>query len=198
MKDGEDCVSDIPSAVCRIEPSWVAQVLDFWFGEAREELWFGTSPDFDERIRRRFLAVYERVVENEARDLTGQRALLAGIIVADQFPRNMFRGSSRCFEADHIARRLAQEVLTLGLDAVMTRPERHFTYLPFEHSEDRDHQALAVRLVEALGEESWTLHARAHQRIIERFGRFPHRNALLGRPSSPEELQFLQDPASRF
>jgi uncharacterized protein (DUF924 family) len=181
-----------------IAPSWVDEVLEFWFGDARDERWFTTNREFDEQIRRRFLAVWERLVESEARDLAGPQPLLAGIVVADQFSRNMFRGTSRAYAADPIARRLAHQVLALGLDAAMTRMERYFVYLPFEHSEDREHQVLAVRLIEPLGEESWTQYARAHQRVIERFGRFPHRNAILGRTSSPEELEFLKEAMGAF
>jgi len=110
----------------------------------------------------------------------------------------MFRGTPRTFAADPVARRLAEQVIRLGHDLAMTHAERHFVYLPFEHSEDREHQALAVRLIEQLGDESWTRHARAHQVVIDRFGRFPHRNAILGRASTPDELQFLKEPFRSF
>lgn len=176
------------------EPAWVAPVLDFWFRELGEELWFTENSDLDERIRRRFLAVHEQIVESGACGLAGPRPLLAGIVVLDQFSRNMFRATPRAFAADPIARRLAEQVIALGLDTVMTHAERHFVYLPFEHSEDRQHQALAVRLIARLGDESWTRYARTHQLVIGRFGRFPHRNAIVGRTSSPEELEFLKEP----
>ncbi len=191
-------MSDDRSMPCSVAPPWVAQVLDFWFREVGEELWFTASSHVDERIRRRFLAVHERIVEGGACGLAGPCSLLAGIVVLDQFSRNMFRGTPRAFAADPVARRLAEQVITLGLDAVMTHAERYFVYLPFEHSEDREHQALAVRLIEQLGNESWTRYARAHQLVIDRFGRFPHRNAILGRTSSPEELQFLMKPMGSF
>jgi uncharacterized protein (DUF924 family) len=110
----------------------------------------------------------------------------------------MFRGTPRTFAADPVARRLAEQVIHLGLDLAMTHAERYFVYLPFEHSEDREHQALAVRLIEQLGDESWTRHARAHQLVINRFGRFPHRNAILGRASTPDELQFLKESFRSF
>ena len=179
-------------------PPWVPQVLDFWFRELGEEFWWTASDDLDERIRTRFLALHERIIESDARGLAGPRPLLAGIVVLDQFSRNMFRGTPRVFAADPIARRLAEQVIALGLDVGMTPAERHFVYLPFEHSEDREHQALAVRLIEPLGDETWTRFARAHQLVIERFGRFPHRNAILGRTSSPDELQFLKEPMEPF
>jgi uncharacterized protein (DUF924 family) len=191
-------MSDDGSTTRSVAPPWVAQVLDFWFREVGEEFWFTANSYVDERIRRRFLAVHERIAESDACGLAGPRSLLAGIVVLDQFSRNMFRGTPRAFAADPVARRLAEQVIDLGLDVVMTHAERYFVYLPFEHSEDREHQALAVRLIEQLGNESWTRYARAHQLVIDRFGRFPHRNAILGRTSSPNELEFLKEPMGSF
>ena len=191
-------MTDDGSTTRSVAPPWVAQVLDFWFREAGEEFWFSASNHADELIRRRFLPVHERIVESDARDLAGPRPLLAGIVVLDQFSRNMFRGTPRAFAADPVARRLAEQVITLGLDAVLTHAERYFVYLPFEHSEDREHQELAVRLIEQLGNESWTRYARAHQLVIDRFGRFPHRNAILGRTSSPDELKFSEESMGSF
>jgi uncharacterized protein (DUF924 family) len=195
---GEACMSDDGSTTRSVAPPWVAQVLDFWFRELGEEFWFTASSDLDERIRRRFLAVHERIIESDACGLAGPRPLLAGIVVLDQFSRNMFRGTPRAFAADPVARRLAERVIARGLDVMMTHAERYFVYLPFEHSEDREHQALAVRLIEQLRDESWTRYARAHQLVIDRFGRFPQRNAILGRTSSPDELQFLKEPMGSF
>ena len=185
-------------SMTRVGPPWVEQVLDFWFREVGKELWFTASSDLDERIRARFLVVHERILESDVCGLAGPRPLLAGIVVLDQFSRNMFRGTPRMFAGDPVARRLAEQVIRLGHDLAMTHAERHFVYLPFEHSEDREHQALAVRLIEQLGDESWTRHARAHQVVIDRFGRFPHRNAILGRASTPDELQFLKEPFRSF
>ena len=190
---GETCVPD-DGSTRSAEPAWVTQVLDFWFRELGEESWFTASRDLDERIRKRFLCVHDQIIESDASSLTGPRPLLAGIVALDQFSRNMFRGTPRAFAADPLARRLARDVIALGLDLPMAPAERHFVYLPFEHSEDREHQAIAVRLIEQLGDASWAHDARRHQRVIDRFGRFPHRNAILGRTSSPEELQFLREP----
>jgi uncharacterized protein (DUF924 family) len=195
---GEACMLDDSSTTRTVAPPWVAQVLDFWFRELGEEFWWTASDDLDERIRTRFLAVHEHIIASDACGLAGPRPLLAGIVVLDQFSRNMFRGTPRMFAGDPVARRLAEQVIALGLDVGMTPAERHFVYLPFEHSEDRQHQALAVRLIEPLGEETWTRFARAHQLVIDRFGRFPHRNAILGRTSSPDELQFLKEPMGCF
>ncbi len=195
---GEACMSDDGSTTRSVAPPWVAQVLDFWFREVGEEFWFKASSHVDELIRRRFLAVHERLVESDTCDLAGPRSLLAGIVVLDQFSRNMFRGTPRAFAADPVARSLAEQVITHGLDGVMTHAERYFVYLPFEHSEDREHQVLSVRLIEQLGNESWTRYARAHQLVIDRFGRFPHRNAILGRTSSPDELKFTIESMGSF
>ena len=179
-------------------PPWVPQVLDFWFRELGEEFWWTASDELDERIRTRFQAVHELIMVSDACGLAGPHPLLAGIVVLDQFSRNMFRGTPRMFAGDPVARRLAEQVIRLGHDLAMTHAERHFVYLPFEHSEDREHQALAVRLIEQLGDESWTRHARAHQVVIDRFGRFPHRNVMLGRTSTPEEIAFLSQRSGSF
>ena len=189
---------DDASTTRGVGPPWVAQVLDFWFRELGEEFWWSARSDLDERIRRQFRAVHDHIIASDAYGLAGPRPLLAGIVVLDQFSRNMFRCTPRMFAADPLARRLAEQVIALGLDVDLTPAERHFVYLPFEHSEDREHQALAVRLIESLGDESWTRSARAHQLVIDRFGRFPQRNAILGRTSSPDELQFLKEPVGSF
>jgi uncharacterized protein (DUF924 family) len=178
-------------AVTPSEPPWVGRVLDFWFREIDSDLWFVSTDEFDERIRTEFIEVHERIALNDARELAGARSLLAAIVVTDQFSRNMFRGTPRAFATDPLARRLAEQVIAHGLDLTMRRAERYFVYLPFEHSEQREHQALAVRLIEPLGDDSWTRYARMHQADIIRFGRFPHRNRILGRTSTDDEVAFL-------
>jgi uncharacterized protein (DUF924 family) len=173
------------------EPPWVERVLDFWFREIESDLWFACTDEIDERIRRGFIELHGRIALIDSQELAGARTLLAAIIVIDQFSRNMFRGTPRAFATDPLARRLAEQVVTHRLDLAMTPAERHFVYLPFEHSEDREHQALAVRLIEQLGDESWTRYARMHQAAIIRFGRFPQRNRVLGRTSTDDEVGFL-------
>jgi uncharacterized protein (DUF924 family) len=126
------------------------------------------------------------------------RTLLATVIVLDQFSRNMFRGNPRAYAADPLARRLARQAIAQGLDAGLRREERLFLYLPLEHSEDRADQARSVELFSTLGREDWTRYALAHKAVIDRFGRFPHRNAVLGRESTPEEIVALQDPMNSF
>jgi len=180
-------------AVTYSEPPWVGRVLDFWFREIDSYLWFASSDELDERIRKGFIELHGRIALSDARELAGARTLLAAIIVIDQFSRHMFRGTPRAFATDPLARRLAEQVIAHGLDFAMTPAERYFVYLPFEHSEDREHQALAVRLIEQLGDESWTDFARMHQAAIIRFERFPHRNRILGRTSTDDEVAFLAE-----
>jgi uncharacterized protein (DUF924 family) len=180
------------------DPAWVGDVLGFWFQELREADWFARSVLLDEQIRIRFLSLHEQVVNSEGSGLTTARPLLAAVVVLDQFSRNLFRGTPRAFAADPLARRLARQTIAQGFDAAMASAERLFLYMPFEHSEDRADQVLAVDLMRALGREDWTRYAEAHKAIIDRFGRYPHRNAALGRASTPEELAFLQEPGSAF
>lgn len=181
-----------------VEPAWVADVIRFWFEELKEDHWFSRSDDIDAQIRERFLALHEQLVADDGRNVTAPRPLLAGVIVLDQFSRNMFRGTARAYAADFIARRLAGTAIEQGFDAAMRKNERLFFYLPFEHSEDREDQVLSLRLFVQLGDEEWTRFALAHKAIIDRFGRFPHRNAALNRTSTPEEIALLKEPMGSF
>jgi uncharacterized protein (DUF924 family) len=181
-----------------IEPAWVGDVIQFWFAELTEADWFARDAELDARIRDRFLTLHEQIVLGDGIDVDAPRPLLAAVIVVDQFSRNMFRGTPRAFAADPIARRLARQTVRRGFDLSMTREERLFLYLPFEHSEDREDQALSVDLIGQLGQEEWTSYAQAHRSIIDRFGRFPHRNAILGRTSTPDELALLNEPMGSF
>ena len=186
------------------EPGWVAEVLRFWFEELGKSDWFAKDHHLDERIRARFLPLYEKLAARDARDIRDAqeaatpRALLAAVIVLDQFSRNMFRDSARAYAADPIARQLARTAVEQGFDRSMADEQRMFLYLPFEHSEERADQALSVELVGRLGNDEWTRYAVAHQQIIDRFGRFPHRNAVLGRESTPAEVARLNEPMGKF
>ena len=173
-----------------------SDVLDFWFSRSKD--WFAKSPEFDEEIRSRFLALHESAASGELefwkQDHLGCLAL---VIALDQFPRNLFRGSARAFASDEMARATARSILRRGWDQRLTKDERLFAYLPFEHSEALDDQELCCKLMAPLGTEllKW---AEKHRDIIQRFGRFPHRNAALGRESTPEEIEFLKQPGSGF
>ncbi len=180
-----------------IEPVWVTEVLRFWFDELGAPRWFARSEETDAQIRDRFLLLHRELVALDGcLAETTPRALLAAVIVLDQLSRNLFRGSPRAFAADAVARRLSRFAISQGFDHAMKEQERMFLYLPFEHSEDCKDQALAVELIARLGNEVWTRDAIAHQVIIDRFGRFPHRNAILGRHSSADEIALLQQPAA--
>jgi uncharacterized protein (DUF924 family) len=177
------------------------QVLEFWFDPTldsaqRNKRWFGKDPAFDAEIRRRFLAWYE---EGAAGRLdTWERSVrecLALVILLDQFPRNMFRGEARAFAADAKARDAARALLPRADE--LSPDERLFAWLPFEHSESLLDQDLACELIAPLGAELLR-YAERHREIILRFGRFPHRNAILRRVSTPEEQEFLKQPGSGF
>src|SRR3954463_547053 len=177
------------------------QVLEFWFDPAldaaqRNKRWFGKDEAFDAEIRRRFLDLYEEGAAARLNAWKGSvRECLALVILLDQFPRNMFRGEARAFAADALARDAARTLLPRA-DQLLP-DERLFAWLPFEHSESLDDQNLACELIAPLGEELLR-YAERHRQIIERFGRFPHRNAILGRASTPEEIEFLKQPGSGF
>jgi uncharacterized protein (DUF924 family) len=187
-----------PSEPETTEPAWVGDVLRFWFEEIAHADWFKRNDAVDAQISDRFLALHARLLAEHAHRLATPRAMLAAVIVLDQFSRNMFRDDDRAYAADPIARRIARSVIDQGLDAAMAAQEKRFLYLPFEHSEDARDQRLSVSLIEPLGDPEMTEYAIAHQVIIDRFGRFPHRNAILGRESTPEEIEFLKLPMSSF
>jgi uncharacterized protein (DUF924 family) len=191
-------MTSVISTKTEIEPTWVDEVIRFWFEELRSTQWFKKSDAVDEQIRARFLTLREDLVAQEGAGATALRPILGTVIVLDQFSRNLFRDSPGAFAADSIARRLSSSAIQQSLDTRMNREERYFLYLPFEHSEDRQDQALALNLIQQLGNEQWTRFAVAHKLIIDRFGRFPHRNAVLGRPSTEAEMTFLKEPMSSF
>ncbi len=183
-------------------------VLHFWFGppdriQTPLEPWFRKSPDFDGEIRNRFLATHAVAVAGGL-DAWRQapRSALALAVVLDQFSRNLFRETPEAFAADGKALGLARHIIASGWDRQFTPLERQFVYLPFEHSETLADQEDALRLFADLRQfpETADLYAWAekHHRVIARFGRFPHRNAVLGRASTDEELAFLEMPGSRF
>jgi uncharacterized protein (DUF924 family) len=180
------------------EPNWASEILHFWFDELGETRWFAKSERTDAEIRERFLSLHQRLVVDDGLDGNMRRPLLAAVIVLDQFSRNLFRDTPRAYAADPIARRLARSAIAQSFDGAMTAQERLFLYLPFEHSEDRADQALAVELITRLDNAEWTRDAVAHKAIIDRFGRFPHRNAILNRHSSADEAALLQHPEEWF
>jgi uncharacterized protein (DUF924 family) len=177
----------------------VDEVLRFWFEETSPKQWFEKDEAFDAEVRRRFLQLHEAVAAEPSTALLGDaRTARAALIVLDQMPRNMFRSTPRAFATDAKALQIAEALIARGWDTGLTRDERLFCYLPFEHAEDTAAQARCVALFTALGDAGLTQWAAAHKAVIDRFGRFPHRNAVLGRPSTPEEAAFLNEPGSSF
>ena len=130
--------------------------------------------------------------------LANAQTALAAVIVLDQMSRNMFRDTPRAFATDPLALRVAEAAIARGFDAGLTKDQRMFLYLPFQHSEDRQSQARGRALMASLGDAEQSKWAEAHRAIVDRFGRFPHRNAILGRASTPEETEFLKQPGSSF
>jgi uncharacterized protein (DUF924 family) len=185
-----------------------SEVLLFWFGGPsergkRHRHWFEKSEAFDRRVRERFLPAYELgAAGGLARWKSEPRDCLALIVLLDQFPRNMFRGTPRAFAADAVALEAARRAVAQGHDQALLPVERLFAYLPFEHSETLEDQQRACELMQPLEAFEETAdayrYAVAHRDIIQRFGRFPHRNAILGRASTSEEIDFLKQPGSSF
>lgn len=174
-------------------------VLKFWFTDSSPKQWFMRSDAFDAAIRDTLGPLHERAAAGELDDwATTPRGALALMILLDQAPRNLHRGSARAFASDPAALRHARAAIEAGFDAGLTDDERVFFYLPFEHSEDLADQERCIELCSALATKQYVDYAVRHRDIIARFGRFPHRNAVLGRASTPEELEFLKQPGSSF
>lgn len=174
-------------------------ILYFWFTECSPKDWWQKSKDFDDLVKRRFLNLYEAAAAGELSHWrTTIRGRLAEIIVLDQFPRNMFRDSGRAFAADATALVLSQEAIRAPGYERLTAEEKAFLLLPFMHSESPAVHTQAVRLFDQPGLEDNLDFEHRHKAIIDRFGRYPHRNAILGRVSTPEEIAFLKEPGSSF
>lgn len=175
------------------------QILDFWFREIEPRQWWAVDPAFDAQLRERFLPLLERAAQAELQDWRRTpRGRLAEVIVLDQFSRNIFRGTPRAFAQDPLALALSQEAVAAGALDVLSPDERNFLLMPFMHSESRRIHEAAERLFEQWAPAGNLDFERRHKAIVDRFGRYPHRNAILGRESSPEELAFLQQPGSSF
>lgn len=169
------------------------EVLAFW-REAGPETWFEKDAAFDAAIRERFLSTYETAARGEldhwAQTAEGAYALL---VVLDQFPRNLFRGSPRAFATDPHSVAIAERAIAAGLDRQIEVPERRFFYMPFMHAEDLDLQERCIALCEAAGDPDGVKYAVIHRDIIRDFGRFPHRNEVLGRSTTAAERAFLDE-----
>jgi len=185
------------------------KILDFWFGppgsagygQPRRE-WFRKIAAFDAEIRSRFGAAVERALAGDFADWIAPRAVLARVLLLDQFTRNGFRGEARAFAGDALALATAEAAIARGDDIALIPVERSFLYLPFAHAEDLTAQEQSVALHRRLRDETGyadpLIWAEKHAAVIRLFGRYPHRNAALGRESTPEEVAFLAAPGSRF
>lgn len=190
--------------------SRVDQILDFWFGRPDESdygkqrsFWFSKKLEFDQEVQNRYSRDYEKAVAGQLdhwRD--APRSCLALILLLDQFPRNMFRGTAKAFASDPQALSVAQHAVANGFDQELLTVQRWFVYLPFEHSENLADQRQCTKLFASLSDDPDSIstidYAVHHRSVIERFGRFPHRNKILGRATTPEEAEFLKQPGSSF
>ena len=167
---------------------WRADVVKFWFGLSHDDWWRG-GPELDHRIKQKFLKLWaeKRQLPLES-FLDDPLTALAAVILFDQFPRNMFRDSAEQFATDHLALAIAKAAVDKGFDDELAPQERGFLYMPFQHSENLADQNRGVLLFTRLGDNEQLGYARKHRDIIERFGRFPHRNGILGRAPRPDEL----------
>jgi len=166
--------------------------MDFWFKECTPEQWFKKDEAFDEKIRTRFLDTYRRVVAGKtAHWRADPEGRLAEVIVLDQFVRNMFRNTPQAFASDPLALTLAEEAVRTGDDQKLPQNKRYFFYMPYMHSESKEVHKEALKLFQSLseGEAKYEI---MHKEIIDTFGRYPHRNQILGRISTPEELEFIK------
>ena len=185
-------------------------LLDFWFGpagdperECHREIWFKCPAEHDAELRRLFLADYQQAASGALSEWEAMpESALALVLLLDQLPRNIFRGSPRAYATDALARQVADRAMARGFDATVPPAWRKFFYMPLHHSENAEDQRRSIALLEALPPAPEKVdngrYARRYLAIIERFGRFPHRNAVLGRASTAEELAFLEEPESRL
>ncbi|MDF1585787.1 DUF924 family protein [Marinimicrococcus flavescens] len=174
-------------------------ILDFWFAPETKPRWFAADPAFDEEIRERFEEPMEAALAGGFEEW-GERAAgtLALVLLLDQFPRNLRRGTASAYAGDARALEVARAALRRGQDLEIPAEQRLFLYLPFEHSEAMADQELAVSLIGRLGAPILLDYAQRHLDIVRRFGRFPHRNKALGRTTTAEEAAFLEQPGSSF
>jgi uncharacterized protein (DUF924 family) len=177
----------------------IDDILGFWFGELTYQDWFRRDEAIDATIASRFGGVYHELRDGVPEAwLQTPRGVLAAILVLDQFPRNMFRDDARAFATDDMALALAKQAIADGMDETLTPDQRAFIYMPLQHSEDDADQALSVGLYAMLGIPLNLDFALRHKAVIDRFGRFPHRNAVLGRQSTEAEAAFLAAPGPPF
>ena len=179
-----------------VTAGWAGRILDFWFKEVGEDGWWSHSEALDRSCGERFAALWREMRDKPADSFLGRAdEALAAVILFDQIPRNMFRGTAGAFATDPLARDIARGALATGYDIQIGGAGRMFFYMPFQHSEEPQDQALSVKLFEALGDPVALDFARQHHAMIARFGRFPARNDALGREARPEEAEAIEASA---
>jgi uncharacterized protein (DUF924 family) len=171
---------------------WIDEVIHFWFEELRPANWFSRDERLDARIRERYEDLHERLRTVPSDAYATPQACLAAVIVLDQFPRNIYRNSPRAYETDEQALSISQYAISRKFDRQLATQERIFLYMPWQHSESFQAQARSIELFAELGDKGTLGYARRHKGVIDRFGRFPHRNTVLGRTSTPDELEFVR------
>lgn len=175
------------------------QIIDFWFNEITPTQWWKKDQEFDRLIRARFIGVYNQAIKGELFQWRTQaEGRLAEIIILDQFSRNMFRDQAQAFSQDAAALILAQEAIACGADNELSAVQNSFLFMPFMHSESKVMHHIAETLYRQIGIENNLDFELRHKAIIDRFGRYPHRNSILGRQSTEEEIEFLKQPGSKF
>ncbi len=167
-------------------------LIDFWFSAEVSKLWYNSTPAFDRQLRERYLDLWQQASQGELEHWQ-ETALgsLALVILLDQFPLNMFRGSAQCYSSEARSREVARAAIERDFDRELTAEQSSFLYMPFMHSEDIEDQRLAIELFSQPGLESNLRFAKHHHGIVEKFGRFPHRNAALGRADTDAEIEYL-------
>lgn len=174
-------------------------VLRFWFEEIKPSAWWVKDEEFDRRIKNEFLELHSRATRCELYEWRENiQGRLAEIIILDQFSRNIYRGLPQSFASDPLALSLAQEAIKFGLEKELDQVQKSFLYMPFMHSESLKIHNIAVTLFQEMGNQNNLDFELKHKSIIEKFGRYPHRNIILGRESTKEELEFLKTPGSSF
>ena len=175
-----------------MDKSWISEIHDFWFNQLDKADWFKQSDDVDEEITERFGEIWEELRQHPASAfMDSAQMALSAIIMFDQFPRNMFREKGDAFSTDHLARQIADEAIERGYGNQLTEAEQHFLYIPYMHSEDLSDQNKSVLFFTELGDSDTLEFATKHRKMIEKFGRFPHRNKVLGRRTTPEEQEAI-------
>lgn len=175
------------------------EVLKFWFEDVKPSQWWKKDKSFDQIVIERFSEIHAQAARCELFDWREKaQGRLAEILILDQFSRNMFRDSARAFAYDALALALAQEAVAAGADLLLSQVERSFLYMPYMHSESLKVHAIATELFDENELQNNIEFELKHRKVIEQFGRYPHRNAALGRESTPEEVEFLKQPGSRF